>query len=442
MASMTASSMGEYDTIVVGAGIAGLVCAVELERAGQRVLLVEQAGAVGGRVRSTVIDGYTIDHGFQVLFTAYPVLRRYLDLERLALRTFLPAARIAHDGGSSLIGDAWKNPALLVDTIAARTIPVADKLRLLALRRLATSLTVDECFAARFSALSAAELLRERGLSAAVIDRFFAPFYGGIFLDRTLASSASLLLFTFKMLAEGDSAVPAAGIGALSAQIAALLRPGTVALSCAVERVEASGGRVRGVRLAGGELLRARNVILAADAPAVEQLAASAGASYELPRGALGCATVYWTADEPPLRGRALWLNADPRPVASHAVTLTEIAPEYAPTGRHLVAATAVGDAARLDDAALVRGAERDLAAMRGAALPPLRHLATWRVPYAQYPQPPHFREHRPSIAALGASGLWLASELLHSSSLEGAARGGRDAARAVVAAERARPAA
>jgi phytoene dehydrogenase-like protein len=440
MASMMAGSMGEYDTIVVGAGIAGLVCAVELERAGQRVLLVEQAGAVGGRVRSTVIDGYTIDHGFQVLFTAYPVLRRYLDLERLALRTFLPAARIAHDGGSSLIGDAWKNPALLVDTIAARTIPVADKLRLLALRRLATSLTVDECFAARFSALSAAELLRERGLSAAVIDRFFAPFYGGIFLDRSLSSSASMLLFTFKMLAEGDTAVPAAGMGAIAAQIAGLLRTTVVRLDTGVSAVETRGGRVVGVRLEGGGTVEAPNVVLATQAPIVEQLAATAAAHYELPAGALACATVYWSAAEAPLPGRALWLNADPRPVVSHAVTLTEVAPEYAPPGRHLLAATAVGDAATLDEGTLLARARHDLTTLRGAPLPPLEHLATWRVPYAQYPQPPHFREHRPSIAAAGVRGLWLASELLHSSSLDGAARGGRDAALAIVAAAHARP--
>lgn len=437
---MTGSA--EYDTIIVGAGVAGLICALELERAGQRVLVLEREAGVGGRVRSSVVDGYTLDHGFQVLFTAYPVLRGYLQLDRLALRTFLPAARIAHDGNSSLIGDAWKNPALLVDTLAARTIPVTDKLRLLALRRLATSLSVDDCFAARYASVSAADFLRARGLSPTVIDRFFAPFYGGILLDRSLASSASVLLFTFKMLAEGDSAVPAAGMGAVSAQLAAPLRAGTVQPDSTVEAVEAVGGRVRGVRLAGGARALARNVVLATETPVVERLAATVGASYTLPEGALTCATIYWSAAEAPLAGRALWLNADPRGVVSHAVTITEVAPEYAPAGRHLLAATAVGPAAELGEAALLRGAERDVAAMRGSALPTLTHLATWRVPYAQYPQLPHFREHRPSIAARGVSGLWLASELLHSSSLEGAARGGRDAARAIVAADRARPAA
>jgi hypothetical protein len=135
-------------------------------------------------------------------------------------------------------------------------------------------------------------------------------------------------------------------------------------------------------------------------------------------------------------------LNADPSPVVSHAVTLTEVAPEYAPRGRHLLAATAVGTAAELDERTLLELAARDVARLRGGPLPSLQHVATWRVPYAQYPQPPHFRERRPAIAAAGVSGLWLASELLHSSSLDGAARGGRDAAHAIVAADRVRPAA
>ena len=60
--------------VVVGGGVAGLACARALHRAGWPVLVFEREGAVGGRARSRRVDGYTIDRGFQVLFTAYPVL--------------------------------------------------------------------------------------------------------------------------------------------------------------------------------------------------------------------------------------------------------------------------------------------------------------------------------------------------------------------------------
>lgn len=171
------------------------------------------------------------------------------------------------------------------------------------------------------------------------------------------------------------------------------------------------------------------------------------GASDGGSAGALGCATVYFAAPEAPLPGSAIWLEGGAAgegreaPVVSHAVTLTEVAPEYATAsavhGRHLLAATAVGEGAELDDETLVRRAESDVRAMRAAgrfgAMPALTPVAVERVPYAQFAQPPGARARR-TPASLGMPGLWRASETAHSSSLEGAARGGALAAAAILA--------
>ncbi|WP_411279007.1 FAD-dependent oxidoreductase [Gemmatimonas sp.] len=427
--------------IVVGAGVAGLVCAIEIHRAGGLVLVLDAESEVGGRVRSTTRDGLVFDHGFQVLFTAYPTLRSYLDLEALEPRKFLPAARIVQGGRASLIGDALSDPSLLIDTVMARAVPLGDKLRLLALRRFAQQLSIDECFTARFAAVSTRDFLASRGFSAAVIDGFFAPFYGGILLDRTLATSASVLLFTFKMLAEGDTVVPASGMGALTKQLAARLPSGTVRTGVGVQALTVSDGRVTGVVLVGDTVLPAAQVIMATDAPAAARLAATAGVQIATPSGARGTTTLYFTTSgTSPIPGRALWLNADATAVISHAVTITDVAAEYAPRGVSLIAASAVGAAADRSDSDLESAARRELAAMAKAAgdaaaeakTAALSRAAVWRVPYAQFAQPPGWREHRPTIAC-GIPGLWRASEVLHSSSLEGAARGGQDAARAVL---------
>jgi phytoene dehydrogenase-like protein len=446
--------------IVVGAGISGLVCAIELHRAGRPVLVLEGADDVGGRVRSTVVDGFVLDHGFQVLFTAYPTLSSYLDMPALAPRRFLPAARIVRGGHVSLIGDALRDPALLVDTVLARAITVGDKLRLLALRRFAMSLTVDDCFSARFGAMSTRDMLLARGFSTAVIEGFFAPFYGGILLDRTLATSASALLFTLKMLAEGDTVVPAAGMGAIAAQLATRLPAGSIRIGVPAQALDVVGGHVRGVRLADGSRFEADDVVLAMDAPHAAALARTAGLELPVRAGARGCTTVYYAASQAVLPGKALWLSGETESVISHAVTLTDVAPEYdtmhdpsrdrarqgkrgtpdltAGTVRCLIAATAVGPAADLPDAALDAGARRDIASMARAAdtaaslADGMTRLAIWRVPYAQFAQPPGWRDHRPTISC-GIGGLWRAGEILHSSSLEGAARGGRDAARALL---------
>ena len=428
--------------MVVGGGVAGLVCAIDLHRAGRAVLLVEREAAVGGRVQSTHRDGLTLDHGFQVLFTAYPTLNRYLDQAALALRPFQPAAHIVRDGRAALIGDALADPSLLWPTLRAGLIPLADTLRLAALRRFARGLSIDACLAAPYDGQSTRAFLEARGFSRATIDGFFAPFYGGILLDRSLTTSASVLLFTFRMLAEGRTAVPMAGMGAITAHLAAQLPAGTIRTGVGVQQVTVADGRVAGVLLTDGTVVDATDVVLATDAAATVTLAATAGVTLPAAPKGLGCTTLYYTTTGvSPIPGRALWLNANAGAVVSHAVTLTEVAPSYAPAGTQLIAATVVGAAADQDDASLDAAARRELQQMAAAggiaagaqAVRALQHVATWRVPFSQFVQPPGSMATRPG-PSIGLPGLWRAGEQLHSSSLEGAARGGQLAAAAVLA--------
>ena len=458
-------SPADLPVVIVGAGVAGLTAALALARAGRRVRVYEREAAVGGRVRSRTERGYTLDRGFQVLFTAYPTLAAALALgdggaDALRLRRFDPAARVVTAGGASLVGDALRDPALLAPTVLAGAFGPADKLRLLALRRLARSLTVEECFAARYDAVPARDFLRARGFADRTVARFFAPFYGGILLDPALRTSAAVLLFTFKMLSEGDTVVPAGGMGAVARRLAARLeaaQPGALHLGAAVGAVDVADGRACGVVLDGGARVAAAHVVLAGEAPAAARLAATAGVRLPAPDGALGCTTVWFAAADDaagraPLPGRAIWLNAagheraeagGDAPAVSHAVTMTEVAPEYAAPdaahGPHLVAATAVGEPATWGDDRLVAQMRAELAAMRAAAGlgrgsgdgPALTPVAVDRVPYAQFAQPPGARGRR-TPASAGLPGLWRASETAHSSSLEGAARGGTLAADAI----------
>ena len=40
--------------------------------AGVAFVLLEASDRVGGRVRTDVVDGFTLDHGFQIFLTSYP----------------------------------------------------------------------------------------------------------------------------------------------------------------------------------------------------------------------------------------------------------------------------------------------------------------------------------------------------------------------------------
>ncbi len=88
-----------HDVVVVGAGLAGLTAARRLHRAGRRVRVLEATAALGGRVRSRVVDGFTLDAGYQVLFPAYPALGRNLDLAALDLVPIPPRRRCGAAGG-------------------------------------------------------------------------------------------------------------------------------------------------------------------------------------------------------------------------------------------------------------------------------------------------------------------------------------------------------
>jgi phytoene dehydrogenase-like protein len=80
--------------IVIGAGLAGLSAARELVTSGAQVTILEAGDKPGGRVHSEVIDGYTIDYGFQVINARYPQVRASGILETLDFKYINPNFRL------------------------------------------------------------------------------------------------------------------------------------------------------------------------------------------------------------------------------------------------------------------------------------------------------------------------------------------------------------
>jgi phytoene dehydrogenase-like protein len=419
--------------IVVGGGPAGLGCARTLHRAGVDVEVIEASDGVGGRVRSDHVDGYTLDRGFQVLFTAYPAALRQLDYDALTLKRFDPGAVVCRAARREVISDPVRDPKAVMASLAARSIPFIDKLRAAVLAAELRSQSVDDVLGGPEETTEA--YLRGRGFTDDFVQNFARPFFGSIFLADTLETSARAFRFDYKMLGEGATVVPAGGMGAISAQLAAdLTAAGRVRLGAKVSAltVASDGEAVTGVRLQSGETLVGEHVVVATAAPEAERLTGVA-----MPPGAHGTTQLYFVGDAPLHAGRKILLHANRRAFVRSAVQLTNVALEYAPPGRCLFSASVIG-VPEGDDATLAARAIADLQrifAGDGRALATLnsyRLLRIYRIPYGQFAQPPGIYESLPGNDS-GRPGLLFAGEFTTASSLNAAMRSGEKAAQAIL---------
>lgn len=412
--------MSRPPVIVVGAGLAGLACARRLAEAGMPVELLEQSDGVGGRVRTDLVDGFRLDRGFQVLLEAYPEARAVFDYAALQLTPFFPGAVIRYGDRFHTVADPFRAPLEAVASLGSPIGTLGDKLRVLALRRRARRGTLAERFAAPATTTRAA--LTALGFSEAMLTRFFEPFLGGIFLGRDLATSSRMLDFVFRMMAEGGTSLPAAGMQALPDQLAARLPAGTIQLQRPVRAVTRDA-----VTLDDGSTRPARAVVVATEGDVASRLTGAFPAP--APRG---CTTLYFDAPAAPIGGRRLVLSAEPGPVNSLCVP-SDLAPTYAPPGRALVSATVLGVPAE-DDPALEAAVRAQCGRWFGAAaVDAWRLLRIYRIRWGQPDQAPTVLDPVARPVRLD-NGLFVAGDHRDTASIHGALVSGRRAADAILA--------
>lgn len=395
------------DTLVIGAGLAGLAAAVRLHEAGLEVLVVDASDTVGGRVRTDAIDGFLIDRGFQVYLDAYPESGALLDLPALDLRPFEPGALVWKGERLHPLVDVFRRPGELVPTAFSPIGTPLDKLRVARLRSRLLRKKPEAIWSA--PNLATIDYLRHERFSDGMIDGFFRGFYGGVFLEDSLATSSRLFEFTFALFARGSATLPAAGMGAIPKQLAARLPEGSFRLDLPVTALEG-----RTVTTPEGKI-RAKRVVLATDGSTAARL---------LPNRQPPCwnrtASLSFSAPEPPFQDKLIALRGDRRGPVHLVCVPSQIAETYSPRGRSLVTATVIGSHAEGSDAELVRSVRADLLNWFGPVPSTWELLALHRIERALPIDPPG---HFPHPAQGGP--VFVCGDHTESASIEGAIRSG-----------------
>jgi phytoene dehydrogenase-like protein len=405
------------DAVVVGAGVAGLVAAADLTAAGLDVTVVEAGESVGGRVRSDVRDGYVLDRGFQVLNTAYPAVRRRLDLDALRLRSFPKGMAVRTDRGLLRLHPSPSGALSSLSLLSGSLVRPSDLFRLL--RAVAAdALEPADRIKAR-PETDTLTALRRLGLGRRAVNTLVRPFLTGVFLDESLSTSSRVNDLVWRSFARGRLTVPEMGIQAVSDQLAA--RAGGARLLLGTSAHEVAPGRVRTEEGTVG----ARAVVVAVGPGAVPKLLPS------LPAPVLNPVTTYYHSrpagpDDDPL------LHVDGRSRRariglSSVMVLTATAPSYAPPGRALIASSTVGR--EQPPEAEVRA---EAAGILGEGGGDWEHLETVHVSDALPAAPPPLGDLRRPVRL--EEGLYVAGDHRDTPSLQGALVSGGRAAAAVLA--------
>jgi len=226
----------EYKVKIIGAGLSGLIAAKVLEDHGYTPEIYEASDSVGGRIKTDLVEGYQLDRGFQVLLSAYPKALQYLDYQALELQELLPGAVIYESAKPKTIGDPLRASSLILPTIFSGIGTFSDKLKILSLYADLKKLSITDIFERKETTTLA--YLQEKGFSEEIINKFFKPFFSGIYLEPNLETSSRMFEFVFKMFGEGLAVIPKKGMGEISKHLAKQLKNTNIHFNTPVKQVK------------------------------------------------------------------------------------------------------------------------------------------------------------------------------------------------------------
>ena len=296
-------SVSDKPVAIIGAGLAGLSAAITLQNAGRAVEIYESDSRVGGRVASDSIDGFTLDHGFQLINARYPEFERLRIIEEL---TFIRAPRaIDCSIGKKkfTIGDPRSNP---FSALSNRSGSIREK-----------TAFVKYLVSPSRSGNSVEDELVALGT---LYTRILKPFLTGVFLAPLNSIDALTGKELVRSFVSGEPGLPVGGVGVL-----------TQKLSARVNKIHLNH-RVDNLRE-----FEDRQVVVAADVTTAAQL-------LDIPEVPKLASSTTWYHEVPPefSRSNRLLVDSENRGPVVNSTVISNLVTSYAPTGRSLLSSTTI----------------------------------------------------------------------------------------------------
>ncbi len=363
--------MNDFSTVIIGGGIAGLTCAKYLNDKGMSFVIVESSDALGGRVRTDMVEGFRLDRGFQTLLTYYTEARKILNYSHLDLKYFESGALIKADKGFAKLENPFKGKGSFLSMAFSPIGSWNDRVKIKRFAKYVSDMPDEELFG--MDDTETIKFLKKYGWSKEIIHQFFRPFFGSIFLDNELRTSSNLFHFVFKQFFKGEMALPAEGMQAIPEQISDLISKERILLNTRVKGIENNQ-----VFLENGEILTTDRIVIATD-PHTSSNLLGEDKTYDYQIST----STYFSAEYSPLRGQKfLTLNSDRRGVVHNLCVPTDIAPTYGSAGKTLISVSSHG-LDKIDERNHISRIKRELYDWFGAQVNVWKHLRTYQIPEA-----------------------------------------------------------
>ena len=401
---------------IIGAGLSGLVAALELEKSGFSPVILEASGEIGGRIKTDEVDGFLLDHGFQVLNTAYPELAKYLDLPALHLKRFSPGAVIFEGKEFYLITDPIRNPLKIIGMAFSTVGTLLDKVKMFSLtkelKKKPNSKIFDE------PSLPTHQYLRNYGFSDRIIDNFFKPFFRGIFLEKHLNTSSRMFEFVFKMFALGHAAIPEKGMREIPAMIRRQLSKTQIYFNTPVKQVEG-----KSIHLENGDIIEADRIVIATQPDRVmKQLQGQ----FSSPQQVIN---LYFSLQKSFIGKPMIGLLTGDR-LINNFVFMDDVAKSYSTNGRALLSVTVLES--DVEEMELIEAVKLELEEVSGVNAEYFQFVKAYHIPHAL----PFLEDPKYSIPMTECKitdHVYLAGDYLLNGSINAAMTSGRIAAEAIV---------